>query len=114
MSIRVTVWNEYRHELSDAKVVEVYPKGIHEAIAECLGEEADFTVTTATLDMPECGLPDEVLNNTDVLFWWGHKAHGEVPDELVERILAGEVPDGKTQAAALKVFAMLKKEGKIK
>lgn len=35
-------------------------------------------------------------------------------DELVERILAGEVPDGKTQAAALKVYAMLKKEGKIK
>lgn len=31
-------------------------------------------------------------------------------EELVERILAGEVPDGKTQAAALKVWAMQRKE----
>lgn len=93
MSIRITVWNEYRHEKSEPSIAAVYPEGIHTAIANALGEEADFTVTTATLDMPECGLPDDVLNQTDVLFWWGHKAHQEVPDELVERI-ACRVRDG--------------------
>ena len=31
-------------------------------------------------------------------------------NELVDRILSGEVPDGKTQAAALKVWAMQRKE----
>lgn len=41
---------------------------------------------TATLNDPDCGLPPEVLENTDVLIWWGHKAHDEVPDELVERV----------------------------
>src|SRR5690606_23866 len=48
---------------------------------------------TATLDEPEHGLTEEVLANTDVLIWWGHMAHGEVNDEIVnrvyERVLAG-------------------------
>ena len=83
---RVTVWNEIRHEQKDAKVQEVYPKGIHQAIADFLGKEADIEVRTATLDEPENGLPQEVLDNTDVLFWWGHMAHGEVAEETVARV----------------------------
>ena len=36
---------------------------------------------------------------------------GKIPlDELVEMILKGEVPDGKTQAAALRVYVMKQKE----
>ncbi len=84
--LRVTIWNEYRHEKLDPKIAEIYPNGIHGAIAAALGTQADFEIRTATLDEPENGLPEEVLNTTDVLFWWGHMAHGEVPDELVERI----------------------------
>ena len=51
-----------------------------------LGKNDDINVTCATLDMPECGLKDEVLDNTDVLIWWGHVAHEKVPDEIVEKI----------------------------
>jgi trehalose utilization protein len=86
MSIRVTVWNEYRHELTDEKVQAIYPDGIHAAIAEGLQSDADLIVRTATLDEPDQGLPPEVLDSTDVLTWWGHKAHPEVSDELVDRI----------------------------
>lgn len=86
MSIQVTVWNEYRHELSDEDVRAVYPDGIHTAIATGLQEYADLVVRTATLDEPENGLPQPVLDTTDVLIWWGHKAHPEVPDDLVDRI----------------------------
>jgi trehalose utilization protein len=43
-------------------------------------------VHTATLDEPEHGLTEEVLNNTDVLIWWGHMAHHEVRDDIVERV----------------------------
>jgi trehalose utilization protein len=83
--IRVTVWNEGRHEKTDAEVGKVYPNGIHGAIAE--GLKADgFTVRTATLDEPEHGLTKEVLADTDVLTWWGHMAHGVVKDEIVERV----------------------------
>jgi len=86
MSIQVTVWNEYRHELSDEKVRAIYPDGIHGAIATGLQEHAEFVVRTATLDEPDQGLPPAVLDATDVLLWWGHKAHPEVSDELVDRI----------------------------
>ena len=74
-------------------IAEIYPDGIHSVIAEFLGKNADMTVRTATLDEPEHGLTDEVLNNTDVLLWWGHIAHHEVSDEIVakvkERVLDG-------------------------
>ena len=33
---------------------------------------------------------------------------------VVEKVLSGEIADGKTQVAALKVYTMLQKEGKIK
>jgi trehalose utilization protein len=86
MSIKVTVWNEYRHETSSEIVAAVYPNGIHAAIAEGLQDQAGLTVRTATLDEPEHGLTQEILDSTDVLVWWGHKAHGEVSDEIVDRV----------------------------
>ncbi len=84
--IHVTVWNEYRHEKTDEPVRRLYPEGIHGCIGKIL-EEAGFAVTLAALDDPEQGLPDEVLNNTDVLLWWGHMAHHEVNDRLVDQIV---------------------------
>lgn len=33
MTIKVTVWNEYRHEQEDPKIASVCPEGIHGAIA---------------------------------------------------------------------------------
>ncbi len=82
---RITVWNEYRHERENEFIGSVYPQGIHGAIAEGL-RGAGFDVHTATLDEPEHGLTEDVLANTDVLTWWGHKAHGDVSDAIVERV----------------------------
>jgi trehalose utilization protein len=81
---RVTVWNEFRHEKESEIVRAAYPDGIHTAIGEGLSGAVD--VTYATLDDAEHGLSEEVLNNTDVLIWWGHKAHDEVQDEIVDRV----------------------------
>lgn len=85
MTTRVTIWNEYRHEKSHAEVQRVYPNGLHAPIAEHLRAQG-LTVSVATLDDPEHGLTAEVLANTDVLTWWGHMAHDEVRDEIVERV----------------------------
>ncbi|MBC8075369.1 MAG: ThuA domain-containing protein [Chloroflexales bacterium] len=82
---RVTVWNEARHEKRNPKVASVYPEGIHGAIAAGL-QLHGLDVRTATLDEPEHGLTQEVLDNTDVLTWWGHIAHGDVQDEIVARV----------------------------
>lgn len=84
--IHVTVWNEYRHEQKNENIRAIYPNGIHGAIADFLSKEDIFEVRTATLDEPEHGLTDEVLNSTDVLIWWGHIAHGEVRDDIVEKV----------------------------
>ncbi|MBD8500293.1 ThuA domain-containing protein [Paenibacillus arenosi] len=82
--IKVTIWNEYQHEKRNPTVAEIYPNGIHGAIGDGLG--SSFQVRHATLDMPEHGLTEEVLNDTDVLLWWGHLAHGDVDDAIVERV----------------------------
>lgn len=90
--IRVTIWNEYRHEREEDAIRAVYPEGIHNAIASALEGQA-FTTRTATLDMPEHGLSQQVLDETDVLIWWGHRAHQEVQDTVVDRVQA-RVLDG--------------------
>lgn len=84
--LRITVWNEYRHERAEEAIRKVYPEGIHNAIADIFRISEDYEVHTATLDEPEHGLTEEVLNNTDVLFWWGHKAHKEVDDTVVTKV----------------------------
>ena len=94
--IRVTIWNEYVHETQPGEwgnlIRSFYPNGIHNALAENLKAD-DLEIKAVSLQDPEQGLPDDLLNNTDVLMWWGHCAHGKVEDELVDkiqyRILAG-------------------------
>ena len=87
--IRVTIWNEYVHEQAQSPAGEyirkIYPEGIHRYLAEALAAD-DLEITPVSLDQPGQGLPDELLNTTDVLLWWGHCAHAEVKDELVDRI----------------------------
>lgn len=83
--IRVTVWNEFRHEREIDKVKEVYPEGIHKQIASFLACD-DIKVRTAEMDEQENGLPQEIIDDTDVLIWWGHCYHHLVSDEVAERI----------------------------
>lgn len=86
--VRVLVWGENVHEQKSEAVRKVYPRGMHTVIAEGLNEADDIEATCATLQEPEHGLTVERLKNTDVLTWWGHVAHGEVKDEIVERVMA--------------------------
>lgn len=86
--INVTIWNEFIHEQEDATVGEIYPRGIHAVLAEALGAEEDILARTATLQEPQHGLPEGVLRETDVLIWWGHRAHDQVADDVVDRVQA--------------------------
>ncbi|MDO8360930.1 MAG: ThuA domain-containing protein [Devosia sp.] len=86
MPIRVTVWGENVHEQKNKAVAENYPKGMHGQIASVLMEDKGIVATTATLQEPEHGLTVDKLAKTDVLVWWGHAAHGQVQDEIVNRV----------------------------
>lgn len=86
--LRVTVWGENVHEQREEAVRSRYPDGMHGAIASAIGEHlgARVAVRTAVLQEPDHGLTEEVLADTDVLTWWGHAAHSEVRDDIVERV----------------------------
>jgi len=86
--IRVTVWGENVHEHKHQVVGDLYPKGMHGCIADALNADEAIEARTATLQEPEHGLTEQVLAETDVLTWWGHCAHGDVQDEIVDRVQA--------------------------
>lgn len=92
---KVVVWSEGTANV-DPTSKGIYPNDINTAIAEGLKplEGSGWEVVTASLNQPDQGLSEELLNNTEVLIWWGHKKHGEVKDELVDRIVQ-RVKDGK-------------------
>lgn len=86
-SPRVLIWNEGLHEKNVPTSAAIYPEGMHGAIAGHLtGRGLDCR--TATLEEPEHGLSEAALAATDVLLWWGHRAHEQVQDEIVARVHA--------------------------
>jgi len=87
MPIRVTVFGENIHEHRDAHVAAHYPKGMHTVIADALNQDPEIKATTVTLQEPEHGLTAQKIAETDVLFWWEHCGHGQVLDEVADRIV---------------------------
>ncbi len=85
-SVKLTIYNEFIHERKDEIVKKIYPKGIHEAIAGYMRNECGFSVQSVTLEMPDHGLTEDVLDSTDVLMWWGHITHDKIRDDIVDRV----------------------------
>lgn len=86
MPIRATVWGENVHEKENEFVAQNYPEGMHSQIAALLREDSGISASTVTLQDPEHGMTVKKLDETDVLLWWGHAAHNDVDDAIVERI----------------------------
>lgn len=84
--INVTVWNEFVHEKKHDAVKKIYPDGMHTVIAGFLNKQSGITAGTAVMEQSEHGLTEDVLAQTDVLIWWGHMAHGQVEDAIVDRV----------------------------
>ena len=83
--IQVTVWGENVHEQLNPAVRANCPEGMHSTIASALRQDPALAVKTATLEQPEHGLTEAALEETDVLTWWGHKAHKNVAETIVDR-----------------------------
>jgi trehalose utilization protein len=83
----VVVWSEGTANVDPASKL-VYPEDINTAIAEGLKplQSKRWEIVKASLNDPDQGISDELLNRTYVLIWWGHKKHGQVTDELVSKI----------------------------
>ena len=85
--IKVTVWNEYTDDQKKPEVTSVYPEGLHKAIAGFLNKDGDISAACSIITDAEQGLSEQILDNTDVLIWWGHRHHGEVQDVFVNRVV---------------------------
>lgn len=85
--INVTIWNEYLHEKQHEEVARIYPEGIHITLQKGLVSD-ELNIRTATLEEVDHGLSEEVLQQTDVLVWWGHMGHDRVADYIVDRVHA--------------------------
>ncbi len=87
---KVLIYNEFFHEQdANNEASKIYPNGIHIALKEALQDE--FSVDTVTLETVG-EITEERLKNTDVMVWWGHMRHNEVPDEvavLVQQAVLG-------------------------
>lgn len=85
--MQVTVWCEGQLTNSKPDLALTYPEGMEHCLADAIRERhPEYSVTTATQGQRDCGLPPELVANTDVLVWWGHLGHDDVPDELVDRL----------------------------
>jgi len=84
---KVTVWNEYSDEQKRPEVVSVYPEGLHKTIADFLNRDGAISAAVSVFTDAEQGLSEQVLDNTDVLIWWGHLCHEDVQDALVKRVV---------------------------
>jgi len=79
--LRVLCWSE-RTEPSS-----VYPKGINGTLADYLNSQPGVKATVANLQDQDQGVPDRVIEQSDVIAWFGHQKHGEVRDDRVQAIV---------------------------
>ncbi len=88
--IRVVIWDEQQPSQKEA-----YPSFLGQYIADYLKRQPGLVVNSVSIDHPKKGLSDEVLDNCDVLIWWGHVRNGEVSFEeakpVVDRIKKGQL-----------------------
>ena len=88
--IRVVIWDEQQPSQKEA-----YPQFLGEYIANYLKQQPGLDVRSVALADPEKGISDEILDNCDVLIWWGHVKNGDVsPKEamkVVDRINSGKL-----------------------
>ncbi|MHC4887962.1 MAG: type 1 glutamine amidotransferase family protein [Planctomycetota bacterium] len=88
--VRIVVWDERQ-----PKQKSMYENFLGNHIADHLRKQEGFSVRSVGMDDPQQGLPDTLLDDCDVLIWWGHVRQGEIAVEtarrIVERIKAGKI-----------------------
>jgi trehalose utilization protein len=89
-TIKVVAWDERQPAQKQA-----YGNFLGNQIAGHLAEQPGITVRSAGQDDPDQGLGAGVLDDCNVLIWWGHVRQAEIAPQtgraIVERIKAGKL-----------------------
>jgi len=81
-TVRVVVWDERQ-----PKQKQMYENFLGNHIADYLRGQGGFSVRSVGMDDPNQGLADKLLDNCDVLIWWGHQRQAEISLETAQRIV---------------------------
>jgi trehalose utilization protein len=88
--VRVVVWDEQQPAQKQA-----YANFLGNQIAEHLGAQSGISVRSVGINDPGQGLAGGVLDDCQVLIWWGHVRNGEIAPKvgqsIVEKIKAGRL-----------------------
>jgi trehalose utilization protein len=88
--VKVVVWDERQPKQKTA-----YPDFLGNQIAGALSKRPGLSVRSVALDDPGRGVSEAVLDDCQVLIWWGHVRQGLIkPDQgqrIVKRIRAGKL-----------------------
>lgn len=89
-AISVLVWDEQQPTQKKA-----YENFLGNQIASHLEKIPNWKVRSVSLDFPDQGLTDTLLDNTDVLIWWGHARQREIKPErgqqIAQRVKRGQL-----------------------
>ena len=84
--LNVTIYNEYKHERTDAECAKVYPDGIHAVLADFIQKGIECSIRTFTVDDVNEKADRRGARRYGCTLWWGHMAHNDVSDETAERV----------------------------
>lgn len=90
--MNIVVWVERAPAEQSRGTKKAYPDGMQAAIAS-LFDDAGHQVTMSWQSQADDGLPQALLRETDVLFYWAHCMHDQLHAATVERI-AKRVEEG--------------------
>ncbi len=93
--LNVVVWDERQPTQKQA-----YDNFLGNRIAEHLRSQPELAVKSVGLDDPDHGLGSGVLDDAQVLIWWGHVRQKEIPLEVGKKIV------GRIKAGTLGLIAL--------
>lgn len=84
--MKITLFTENNPTMHNEEGKAAYENGMNGALYDFLSKEHDLTMIVHTGDDDGSELTKELLENTDVLLWWGHWYHGQVSDEVITAV----------------------------
>ena len=84
--MNITVFYESHAKQKEGKALRFYPAGLQAELADALEKIDGANIKIALQQDPENGLSDAVLNDTDVLIWWGADWQDCVLDDVANRV----------------------------
>jgi trehalose utilization protein len=93
--VRVVIWDEQQPAQKRA-----YANFLGNQIAEHLGTQPGISVRSVSINDPGQGLAGGVLDDCQVLIWWGHVRNGEIAPEVGQSIVK-QIKDGRLSLIAL-------------